>query len=142
MFKSKKRLAVLSIIAWCMLTIPTITFAQNEDCNRFWAKCHVSDINTINTDDESVNSNLLDTIKNAINRCLGILATIVLCFCMYWWFKMLTSGSETKWYDDGRKVLKNALIWLSIILLAWMIVSVIFRFVGTMSEGNQTRIDS
>ena len=126
------------IIAW-VSTISTISLAQSQDCNRFWAKCHVEDINTIHTDDKDVNSRLLDTIKNAINWILGILATVVLCFCMYWGFQMLTSGADSKWYDNWLKVLKNALIWLAIILLAWMIVSVVFRFVGTLSWWNQTK---
>ena len=120
------------------IIIPSITLAQ-EDCNRFWAKCEVDGIHTFHTNDEGASSALLDTIKNAINRCLGILATVVLCFCMYWWFKMLTSWSDSKWYDAGWKVLKNALIWLAIIALAWMIVSVVFRFVATLSWWNQTQ---
>lgn len=126
-------------VSWLSI-LPTITLAQdkNANCNMYWAKCHVSDINDIHTNDKEANANLLTTIKNAINWCLGILATVVLCFCIYGWFKMLTSGSDSKWYDAGWKVLKNALLWLAIILLAWMIVSVVFWFVSTLSQSNQT----
>ena len=140
MQKMKRKIVsiICLIIAW-IFTIPTATFAQAEDCsNEFWAKCHVSGINTIHTKDESVNSTLLDTIKNAINRCLWILATVALCICMYAWFKMLTSWSDSKWYDAWLKTLKNGLLWLAIILLAWMIVSVVFWFVWTLSGWNQT----
>jgi hypothetical protein len=35
-------------------------------------------------------------------------------------------------------VLKNALIGLAIIALAWMIVSVVFWFISVISSGNQT----
>ena len=134
------------ISLWLFITwisfVSTIALADgNNDCNKFWAKCHVSDVNTIHTDDDKANSRLLDTIKNAINWCLWILATIVLCFCIYGGFKMLTSGADTKWYDAWWKVLKNALLWLAIILLAWMIVSVIFWFVAAMSDWNQTKSD-
>ena len=139
----KNLLGRVIISLWLFITwisfIPTISFAQNNDCNRFWAACHVPEINTIHTDDNKPNSRLLDTIKNAINWCLWILATIVLCFCIYGGFKMLTSGSDSKWYDAWWKVLKNALIWLGIILLAWMIVSVVFWFVAAMSDWNQTQ---
>ena len=128
------------IVSW--LSVLSVTFADNNDCNKFWAKCHVEDINDIHTNDKSANANLLTTIKNAINWCLGLLATVVLCCCMYGWFKMLTSGSDSKWYDAGRKVLKNALLWLAIILLAWMIVSVVFWFVSTLSQSNQTNSDT
>ncbi len=128
------------VVVWLSLIPTTWVLAQNnQDCNKFWSKCHVAEINTIHTRDDKPNSRLLDTIKNAINWCLWILATIVLCFCIYWGFKMLTSGSDSKWYDDGWKVLKNALLWLAIILLAWMIVSVVFWFVAAMSDWNQTQ---
>ena len=126
------------VVVWLSL-MSTDVLAQNQDCNKYWAKCHVDEINTIHTKEEKQNSRLLDTIRNAINWCLWILATIVLCFCMYWWFKMLTSWSDSKWYDNWRKILKNALLWLAIILLAWMIVSVIFWFVAAMSDWNQTQ---
>lgn len=140
---AKTFLVALGIILSGLAVFPTVTLADgNENCNRFWGKCHVSDIETIHTKDDDVSSWLLDTIKNAINWCLWILATVVLCFCMYWWFKMLTSGWDSKWYDAGWKVLKNALIWLAIILLAWMIVSVVFWFVATLSDGNQTWSDT
>lgn len=112
----------------------------DEDCDRFWAKCYVEDINTIHTGDDSVNAGLLDTIRNAINWVLWILATVALCICMYWGFKMLTSWGDSKWYDAWLKVLKNAAIWLAIIWLSWMIVSVVFWFVETLSWWNQTQV--
>ena len=137
----KKTISILCLmIAWIFIA-PTASFAQQaEDCNKFWAKCHVSEINTIHTKDASANSGLLDTIKNAINWIMGILATISLCICLYAWFQMLTSWSDSKWYDNWLKTLKNALIWLAIILLAWMIVSAVFWFVDTLSWWNQTQV--
>ena len=141
LFNTTKKLTLsLWITVLWLSSISTITFADNStDCNRYWAKCGVSQISVIHSDDEKANSGLLDTIKNAINWILWILATVALCICMYWGFKMLTSGGDTKWYDAWRKVLKNAAIWLAIILLSWMIVSVVFRFVGTLSGWNQTQ---
>ena len=125
------------MILW-LSTIPNLTIAE-ENCNRWWGKCYVDEIEIIGTKDEKANSRLLDTIRNAINWILWILATVALCICMYWGFKMLTSGADGKWYKDWRTILKNAAIWLAIILLAWMIVSIVFRFVGTLSWWNQTQ---
>ena len=125
------------IIAWLFMS-PSFIYAQDNNCNRRWWDCHVEEINTVHTE-RHPDATLLDVIRNAINRCLGILATVVLCFCIYWWFQMLTSWADSKWYDNWRKVLKNALLWLAIILLAWMIVSVIFWFVATLSDANQTQ---
>ena len=81
----------------------------------------------------------LDTIKNAINWILGILATIALVICLYGWFKMVTSAWDEKKYGEWLNVLKYAAIGLAIIGLSWLIVSVIFWFVGSLSKGNQTQ---
>ena len=84
-------------------------------------------------------SALLDTIKNAINWILWILATIALVICLYGWFKMITSAWDENKYKSGLSVLKNAAIGLAIIWLSWMIVSVIFWFVWTLWWGKQTQ---
>ena len=84
-------------------------------------------------------SSLLDTIKNAINWILWILATIALVICLYGWFKMITAGGDEKKYWDGLKVLKQAAVGLAIVGLSWMIVSIIFWFIGTLWGGNQTK---
>ena len=84
-------------------------------------------------------SSLLQTIKNAINWILWILATIALVICLYGWFKMITASGDEKKYGDGLKVLKQAAIWLAIVWLSWMIVSIIFWFVGTLWWNNQTK---
>jgi hypothetical protein len=136
---SKKFMISLWLTVLWLSTIPNLTIADdNELCNQYWGSCHVEDVRVIRTD-EDPNSGLLDTIKNAINWILWVLATVALCICLYWGFKMLTSGADGKWYKDGRTILKNAAIWLAIILLSWMIVSVIFWFVGTLSWGNQVK---
>lgn len=135
-----KILSILSLaIAWLVL-LPTNTFAQSEEnCSfGFWSKCFVSGVKTIHTDDKDTNAGLLDTIRNAINWGMWILATVALCVTMYGWLKMLTSWSDSKWYDAGLNTLKHALIWLAIIWLAWMIVSVVIWFVWTLSGWNQT----
>jgi hypothetical protein len=128
------------LVLWVSAMPINTVMAETGDCNRFWASCHVSDIHTIRTN-EGPSSRLLDTVKNTINRILWFLATIALCICIYWGFKMLLSGWDSKWFDAWKTVLKNAAIWLAIILLAWMIVSVVFRFVGTLSWWNQTQIE-
>jgi hypothetical protein len=126
------------VVLWTF-TLPSMQVsAQNEDCNQFWGTCGIEDIKTLHTD-KWPSSQLLDTVKNAINWILWILATVALCICMFGGFKMLTSGADGKWYKDGWTILKNAAIWLAIILLAWMIVSVVFWFVGTLSSWNQTK---
>jgi len=82
---------------------------------------------------------LLDTVKNAINWILWILATVALVICLYGWFLMVTSAGDSKKYENGLNVLKNAAIGLAIIGLSWMIVSVVFWFINTVWGGNQTQ---
>ena len=84
-------------------------------------------------------SAFLDTIRNAINWILGILATVALVICLYGGFLMVTAAGDEKKYQKGLGVLKYAAIGLAIIGLSWMIVSVVFWFVGTLSKDNQTQ---
>lgn len=88
----------------------------------------VPGIDVIKTNEEP-SSSLLDTIKSTINWVLWILATVALVICMYAWFKMLTSWGDSKWYDSGVNILKNAALWLVIIGLSWLIVSAIIWFI-------------
>ena len=75
-------------------------------------------------------SQLLTTIKKAINWLLWILATITLVIMLYAGFLMVTSAGDEKKYSSGVTILKYAAIWLAIIWLSWLIVSVIFRFIN------------
>ena len=84
-------------------------------------------------------SAILDTIRNAINWILGILATIALIVCLYGGFLMVTAAGDEKKYQKWLSVLKYAAIGLAIVGLSWMIVSVIFWFVGNLSWTNQTK---
>jgi Na+-driven multidrug efflux pump len=120
-------------LAW-VAVLPNYANAQND-----WAKPW-ADANMISDSKQKLTwSKLLDTIKNAINWMLWILATVALVICLYGWFKMMTAAGDEKKYGDGLKVLKYAAIWLAIIGLSWMIVSIIFWFVGTLWGDNQTK---
>ena len=96
--------------------------------------------NLINNQDQQW-SRLLDTIKSTINWLLGILATIALVICLYAGFLMVTAAGDDKKYQQGITILKHAAIGLAIIGLSWLIVSVIFWFVGNAAwtdEGGTT----
>jgi hypothetical protein len=51
---------------------------------------------------------------------------------------MVTAAGDEKKYQKWLSVLKYAAVGLAIIGLSWLIVSVIFWFVGNLSKGNQT----
>ena len=98
--------------------------------------------NYVGKDQTLTGSAFLDTVKNAINWILGILATIALVVCLYGGFLMVTAAGDEKKYQKGLGVLKYAAIGLAIIGLSWMIVSIIFWFVGTLSWKNQSQADT
>lgn len=114
----------------------------NADATGNWAQ-PASDTNLLNNSQKLRGAALLDTIKNAINWIMWILATIALVICLYGGFKMITAGGDEKKYGDGLKVLKQAAIWLAIVWLSWMIVSIIFWFIGTLWwKDNKTQAGS
>ncbi len=73
---------------------------------------------------------LIRTIKTAINRVLWMLSFVALLLCLWWGFKMMTSGGDQKKYEEGLNILKWAAIGLAVIALSWLIVSVIFRLIN------------
>lgn len=97
------------------------------------------DTNLINGNQTLTWSKFLDTVKNAINWILWILATIALVMCLYGWFLMVVSGGDEKKYKKWLDILKYAAIGLAIIGLSWMIISVVFWFIWALSGDNQTR---
>lgn len=99
----------------------------NADANLIW-----------NWEQELTWAAFLDTVNNAINWILWMLATVALVICLYGGFLMVTAAGDAKKYEKGLEVLKYAGIGLAIIGLSWMIVSVIFWFVGNLSWDNQT----
>ena len=96
----------------------------------------IRNISSTSSDDQQslTWSAFLDTIKNAVNWILGILATIALVVCLYGGFLMVTAAGDEKKYQKWLSVLKYAAIGLAIIGLSWMIVSVIFWFVRNLWE--------
>ena len=79
------------------------------------------------------NDELINIVKRAINRVLGLLGLIALGLCLYAGFLMTTAGGDTKKFDEGKAILKNAGIGLAIIALAWMLVSLIFRVINKVA---------
>ena len=98
-----------------------------------------ADKNELSQDQTLTGSAFLDTVKNAINWILWILATIALVVCLYGGFLMVTAAGDEKKYQKWLGVLKYAAIWLAIVWLSWMIVSVVFRAIGTLWWKSQTK---
>lgn len=87
--------------------------------------------------DRAESSSLLDTITNAVNWILGMLALIALIICLWGGFQMVTAAGDDGKYKKGMTILKQAAIGLIIIGVAWLFVSVIFWVVWTLSAGGE-----
>ena len=117
--------SIIYIAIW-MLWI-SITYAQ------FWNNELISwyQVPWASQGTESRNdSRLLDVIQTAINWVLWMLSLIALVLCLWWWFQMLTAGSDDWKVKSWTKILKNAALWLAVIWLSWLVVSFIFRIIN------------
>ncbi len=79
------------------------------------------------------NDKLIVTIKNFVNRVLGILALIALIILLRGWFQMVTAAGDDGKYKNWFKILKQAAFGLAFIWLAWLMVSVIFWLIGIIT---------
>ena len=73
-------------------------------------------------------------IQIAINRFLWLLASIALVYMLYNWFLVLTSGSDSKNADKGKKWISTAAIALAWIGLSWLIISAILWIIGVIAN--------
>jgi len=131
--KIKQFLIILVSIAipvWVTIT-PSPTPAESN--RGFWEKPFVKDLKTIWTDKPQEDA-LIHTIQNAINWALWLLSAVALVLVIYAWFLMLTSGWNSKKYNQWISVIKNVAIWLAIIGVSWLIVSLIFYVINGSVE--------
>lgn len=77
---------------------------------------------------------IIKTIKNAINRVLGMLWLIALILCLWWWFQMITAAWDESKVKSWTKVLKHAAIWLVVIWVSWLIVTFIFYLINLNAD--------
>ena len=136
-----KLLAIMMMWLATIGSISGITLADDNDWAAnvwFWKAQGVSGIGvswTDGTDGDASSSNLLDTITNAVNWILGMLALIALIICLWGGFQMVTAAGDDGKYKKGMGILKQAAIGLVIIGVSWLFVSLIFWMIWTLSAG-------
>lgn len=77
---------------------------------------------------------VLALIKIVINRILWMLAFVALIYMLYCGFLVLSSWSDNKSADKGKKWMKNAAIAIAWLGLAWLIVSIMIWFIKVISR--------
>lgn len=75
----------------------------------------------------------LTIVQIAVNRILWMLATITLVYLLYNWFLVFSAWSNEKNVDRGKKWIKNAIIAIAWIALAWLIISAIIRLIWSFA---------
>lgn len=78
-------------------------------------------------------------IKTIIQYALYLSAIVAVGFVIYGGFLYMTSGGKEDQAKNGRNTLVNALIGLVIIVLSYVIVEVVYRFITT-GTGNSTGV--
>ncbi len=71
-----------------------------------------------------------------INIALGILGIIAVLLIVYAGFKWMTAGGDEEKITDAKKILKNGVIGLAIILSSWAIATFILNKLGGAISGN------
>ena len=135
-----KLLAVMMMWLAAFGSISGITHAEDKwwQTAWFWKATGVENVGvswTAGTAEDAKSSSLLDTITNAVNWILGMLALIALIICLWGGFQMVTAAGDDGKYKTGMTILKQAAIGLVIIGVAWLFVSVIFWAIWTLSAG-------
>ena len=118
---------ILTICAWFLLAF---SFAQ------WWWVTGVTGVVLPWTEDsiEAADDVLVvETIQNAINRVLWILAFVALIILLYAWLLMLTAAGNEERFNKWRTILKQVALWLAFIGLAWIIVSMIFWLIDQIT---------
>ncbi len=73
---------------------------------------------------------LICGIKRIVNWVLGLLALIALLILLWAGFKMLTANGDSKQYDEGFTILKQAAVGLAFIAASYIIVQFIMFVIG------------
>ena len=83
---------------------------------------------------ESAANKFLASIKNIINRALGLLAFVAIVILLIAWFKMLFFAQDDWEQKKAFATVKNVAIALIFIGISWLIVSGIFWFVDIVTK--------
>ena len=116
---------------WGSFTPPTDgsdTFTKHGDSAAGIGVAKSGDVNAGET------GGLLDAVKKAINRVLGLLALIALVICLWAGWKMLTAAGDAKAYGDGFTMLRQAGTGLVMIGISWLLVSFIFWVINVFTN--------
>jgi len=84
----------------------------------------------------STSSPSLETVIGLIiNSILSMVGIILLCYLIYGGFRWMTAGGDTKGVTEAQAIIKNAVIGIIIIALAYVIADWVLKMLITASSG-------
>ena len=81
-------------------------------------------------------ADLLTTIGNIIKTLIGLTGVIFVILLIYAGFLWMTAGGDSKKVDKSKNIIRNCIIGLVIIVLAYAITSFIFTRLGQVTTTN------
>jgi hypothetical protein len=82
------------------------------------------------TQNKITDDSLVNVIRWWVNWVLGIMALIALIVVIRWWFQMVTANGDEGKFGAWYTLLKQAIIWIILIWVAWFIVSLVFWLIN------------
>ena len=132
--KSKKFLLPLVFAVSFLAFSTTSVLAQTVTTNTYGANYVNQNVNLV-----SSSGDLVSTITRIINYFLGFLALIAVVVVLIAGFLWMASGGNEEKIAQAKSTLRNGLIGLMIILLAWVIVYFVMKAVlGDTGAGNSS----
>lgn len=133
--------SLLGILWWALLTTNTATIAHANSTetsftdNQTWIGLTIPWAGQLWAKDNLKNGNprLIETIKDAINRILGILGTITLVILLWGGFQMVTAAGDEGKHKKGFTILRQSAIGLIFIGVAALFVQLVFWFISTIT---------
>jgi hypothetical protein len=135
MKKNLKRIVFL-VIFLTVLIIPYLVFAADSQTT---SKGALENMKTVGTGAgfQAANETTISTIAGTIVKtALGFLAVIFLLLILYAGFLWMTAQGESDKVDQAKKIIKNCVIGLILIIAAYGIYEVAARIIDA-TTGNQ-----
>lgn len=82
----------------------------------------------------TTNRQLPEIVGLIINGLLGVIGTVLIVLMLYGGFLWMTAGGEEKRVEDAKNILKNSIIGLLIIFLAYGISKFIINALVTAAQ--------
>ncbi|HOZ53640.1 MAG TPA: pilin [bacterium] len=109
--------------------------------NSYWdTQVGMGEIGTSFGEDPGNVQDIRYRIVKIINIVLTVLGLIVVVLIIFAGFKWMTAAGNEDAVKDAQKIIKNAVIGLVIILLAWSITLFIMRRLAAVSSGDPNYI--